>query len=48
MSYDPDILIKQPTLHHDIFRLVYEEMKKTIERMYHKSEEAWRSLLEQQ
>jgi len=31
MTYDPDLLRKHPTLHHDIFRLDFKEMQRAIE-----------------
>ena len=41
MAYDPDILRKHPTLHHDIFRLNYKEMQKAIEETYDEDDGSW-------
>ena len=41
MTYDPDILRKHPTLHHDIFRLGFKEMQKAIEETFDEDGGSW-------
>ncbi len=41
MNYDPDLLRKHPTLHHDIFRLSFKEMQKAIEETYDEDGGSW-------
>jgi len=41
MTYDPDLLRKHPTLHHDIFRLSFMEMLKAIEATYDEDGGSW-------
>jgi hypothetical protein len=41
MNYDPDILIKHPSLHHDIFRLKYKEMQKAIDETSDEDGASW-------
>ena len=41
MNYDPDLLRKHPSLHHDIFRLSYKEMQKAIEETSDEDGASW-------
>ena len=41
MNYNPDLLRKHPTLHHDIFRLSFKEMQKAIEETYDEDGGSW-------
>ena len=41
MTYDPDLLRKHPTLHHDIFRLDFKEMHEAIEETYDEDGGSW-------
>jgi len=41
MTYDPDLLRKHSALHHDIFRLDYQEMQKVIKETYDEDGGSW-------
>jgi len=41
MTYDPDLLRKHPTLHHDIFRLSFKKTQKAIKATHDEDGGSW-------